>query len=300
MRSSAWLAISAPWSQVSDRSTRLGQFGHPGGHGLTHRLGAVPGQRGPILFLGRRHDLPSRGRCNSTVKRVVRSTSVPIAERFGPMIRSPSQWPGTSRPSTSAGRSLINTSGVTDFLPRPSRTRTRHPQRPPGAQTGDNLAPQPTPALNVERLVDRFVGDPHGVVVGKVEPQPVRDLFRAPRLRPTPVLNGRCCGTIHVHPGPDSPPHRPPDPRRPAAPARTHATHQIPASFAAFGRFAAVPPSTARSTPDTPACRARRRVAPQLPRDRRRRPTHSPRDLPHAHTLSPKGERSPPARQRYR
>ena len=49
----------------------------------------------------------------SIVNRVVRSTSVPIAERFNPMIRSPSQWPGTARSSASAGRSEINTSGVT-------------------------------------------------------------------------------------------------------------------------------------------------------------------------------------------
>ena len=50
-----------------------------------------------------------RGRCSSMVKRVVRSTSVPIAEfdATDPMIRSPSQWPGTARSSTSAGRWLI-------------------------------------------------------------------------------------------------------------------------------------------------------------------------------------------------
>jgi len=49
----------------------------------------------------------------SIASRLVRSTSVPIADRFRPMMRSPSQWPGTARSSTSAGRSLIITSGVT-------------------------------------------------------------------------------------------------------------------------------------------------------------------------------------------
>lgn len=44
---------------------------------------------------------------------VVRSTSVPIAERCNPMIRSPSQCPGTARSATSAGRSLISVSLVT-------------------------------------------------------------------------------------------------------------------------------------------------------------------------------------------
>ena len=59
------------------------------------------------------------GRCNNSVKRVVRSTSVPIAEVLTPKSRSPSQWPGTARSTASAGRSLIMMSGVTNALPRP-------------------------------------------------------------------------------------------------------------------------------------------------------------------------------------
>ena len=43
----------------------------------------------------------------------VRSTTVPIAERCRPMIRSPSQCPGTARSSASAGRWEISTSLVT-------------------------------------------------------------------------------------------------------------------------------------------------------------------------------------------
>jgi len=49
----------------------------------------------------------------STVNRLDRSTSVPIAERFKPMIRSPSQCPGTARSSASAGRLEIITSSLT-------------------------------------------------------------------------------------------------------------------------------------------------------------------------------------------
>ena len=44
---------------------------------------------------------------------VVRSTSVPIAELRSPMIRSPSQCPGTARSSALAGRWLIMISGLT-------------------------------------------------------------------------------------------------------------------------------------------------------------------------------------------
>jgi hypothetical protein len=50
------------------------------------------------------------------VKRLERSTSVPIAEWPRPRMRSPSQWPGTARSSASAGRSLIMISSLTKFL----------------------------------------------------------------------------------------------------------------------------------------------------------------------------------------
>ena len=76
------------------------------------------------------------GRCNSIVNRVVRSTSVPIAELRSPRIRSPSQWPGTARSSASAGRSLIMISGLTKVRPRCRvRAGPRDPQRSPGSQT---------------------------------------------------------------------------------------------------------------------------------------------------------------------
>ena len=53
------------------------------------------------------------GRWSNIVNRLVRSTSVPIAELRRPSMRSPSQWPGTARSATSAGRSLIKISRVT-------------------------------------------------------------------------------------------------------------------------------------------------------------------------------------------
>lgn len=36
--------------------------------------------------------------------------------------------------------------------------------------------------------VDRLVGDPHGVIIGMMDPQPVRDPLRVPRIRPPDVL----------------------------------------------------------------------------------------------------------------
>ena len=129
-----------------------------------------------------------RGRWSSIVNRVVRSTSVPIAELPSPRMRSPSQCPGTARSSASAGRSLIMTSGATMRLAPPAAPRPWHAQRPPGAQAGRQLAPQRAAALHVERLVDGLVADPHRLIARKVEPQPPGDLLRAPRPRPAPVL----------------------------------------------------------------------------------------------------------------
>ena len=47
-----------------------------------------------------------------------------VVTQLGLMKRTPSEWPGTARSSTSAGRSLMRTAGVTNDLPRP-RVRDR-------------------------------------------------------------------------------------------------------------------------------------------------------------------------------
>ena len=52
------------------------------------------------------------------MNRVVRSTSVPIAELPSPRIRSPSQSPGTALSPISDGRSLIINASVRKDLPR--------------------------------------------------------------------------------------------------------------------------------------------------------------------------------------
>ena len=60
----------------------------------------------------------------STVKSVDRSTSVPTAERlYLPLMVSPSQWPGMSRSSISAGRSCMET--MLGICPRRSWPRAR-------------------------------------------------------------------------------------------------------------------------------------------------------------------------------
>ena len=50
------------------------------------------------------------------------------------------------------------------------------------------LAAQCPPPLDVQRLVNRLVRDPHRFIVGILDPEPMGDLLRAPRCRPMSVL----------------------------------------------------------------------------------------------------------------
>lgn len=115
------------------------------------------------------------------VNLVVRSTRVPIAERFRPMVRSPSQCPGTARSSASMRPFADHYLGCDMAARTLSGASTRDAQRPPGAQAGDQLPLESTTALDVERLVDRLVRDAHGLIIGEIQPQPVRELLRTPR-----------------------------------------------------------------------------------------------------------------------
>ena len=104
-----------------------------------------PARAGPFLTLSRPRSA-MRGRWSSIVNRVVRSTNVPIAELPSPMMRSPSQCPGTARSSASAGRALIMMSEPTNSLPRPRRralgTRSARPVRK-HAVSSRRSAPRP-------------------------------------------------------------------------------------------------------------------------------------------------------------
>ena len=122
------------------------------------------------------------------MNRVVRSTNVPIAELPRPMMRSPSPCPGTARSSASAGRLADHDVGAYKLLAATTAASPRHAQRPPGAQAGRQLTAQCPPPLDVQRLVTRLVRDPHRVIVGILDPEPMGDLLRAPRCRPMSVL----------------------------------------------------------------------------------------------------------------
>ena len=87
-----------------------------------------------------------------------------------------------------AGRSLIMMSGPTNSLPRPRRRALGTRSARPNAQAGRQLAAQGPPPLDVQRLVDGLVRDPHRFIVGILYPEPMGDLLRAPRCRPMSVL----------------------------------------------------------------------------------------------------------------
>ena len=128
MRSWACCAISTPWSQVKDRRSCWGSVVIDSAMASRTAWAPCPARGGPFLTRGCSPWPAMRGRCGSIVKRVLRSTRVPMAERCSPMIKSPSQWPGTARSSASGGRFEIITSGVMNLLPR-WRVRARGTRR---------------------------------------------------------------------------------------------------------------------------------------------------------------------------
>ena len=62
------------------------------------------------------------------------------------------------------------------------------PQRPTCPQASGQFAAQRSPALDIQRLIDRLVGHAHRLIIGEVQAQPLRDLLRAPALSPTAIL----------------------------------------------------------------------------------------------------------------
>ena len=177
---------------------------------------------------------------------------------------------------------------MTKDLPRPRAPRPRHPQRPPGAQAGGQLALQRPPALDVERLVDRLMADPHRRVIRVVQPQALGDLLRAPRHSPSTVLPRPVPASLPGHGWPGNR-----GPARGGDMARQPLLHVGPQHrvrrelrrLRATGRPLRVP--LGRGRPVLEAATPRRRIAPQLPRDRGRRPPEPAGHLAHAVTLRP-------------
>ena len=129
--------------------------------------------------------------------------------------------------------------------------------------------------------------DPHRLIIGEVDSQPVGDLLRAPRCRPPAVLTARLVRDRSTARSPaPAPPSRPgAEPARPAAPARTPASARQPRASRSSdaGPPLRLPLRDRRPVLELPA--AGSRVAAQLPGDRRRRSPNLTSDL--AHTRHP-------------
>ena len=221
--------------------------------------------------------------------RLLRSTMVPMADRPVPMIRSPSQCPGTARSAASAGRSLITTSAVTWPCGLLLRPRSWFPQRPARAQARHQFAFERTPPLDVQRLVDRLVADAHGLIIGEIDLQPVADLLRTPRRRPPSVLAVRL---VQAFPRgwPRSGDDRAVGPADLSGQSLLHVVAQLVVArklrcLRSLRGLLRLPLRDQRSVLLFPA--PGRRVAAQLARDRPRVAAEPARDLTHTDVLGP-------------
>src|SRR5215211_2449591 len=193
-----------------------------------------------------------------------------------------------------------------EFLAAPLGTSPRYPQRAPGPETGDELATESAPALDVEGLVDRFVRDPHRVIIGEVDPEPIRDLLRTPRLRPPPIPTATMAATdeAHIRPGHRLAVRLSDDAGKPLLHVLAQRVVRRELRDLRPARASLRVPLR-RRRPILQPVRARRCVAAQLPRDRRRRPVQPARDRAHPELLSvedrdlfPLSKREIPPRQR--
>jgi hypothetical protein len=176
-----------------------------------------------------------------------------------------------------------------DVRPRPlSGPGSRDPKRPSGAQAGDQLAVERAAGLHVERLVDRLVADPHRLIIGELDREPVHDLLRAPRLYPSAITPMRLVPTFPFPTG-----------RAESLavvgadhtgqsvldvgtqPVVGHQLRDLRSPSAPFGM-----PLCKRRLVVQPIG-PRRGVAAKLPRDRRRAPAQPPGDLPNRDILRP-------------
>lgn len=84
-------------------------------------------------------------------------------------------------------------------------------QRATGAKTQDEIASQGAATLNVKRLVESLRTDAHGLILKDNQPDPVRDLLRAPRQYSAAILSMRLIAACPI-------PRRRPDKHGPVSP----------------------------------------------------------------------------------
>ena len=144
--------------------------------------------------------------------------------------------------------------GAYKLLAATTAASPRRAQRPPGAQAGRQLAAQCPPPLDVQRLVNRLVRDPHRFIVGILDPEPMGDLLRAPRCHPMSVLAAAMTSTTpgaHVWARHGRPRPQPSLCLR-GGPARSSSADRSRPAWLFSGAWHVGRCATAQSTPDTP------------------------------------------------
>ena len=260
MRSWACWAISAPWSQVSERRSCSGSVVILAAIASRTASAPCPASAGPFSTRAlavavharqvQQHREPGGALDQCPDRRAVQSDdqiAFPVARH---------------RPVGGFGRALADHDLRADEVPAaPARAGPRHAQRPPGAQARGQLAAQRAAALDVERLIDRLVADPHRLIIGEVHPQPVGDLLRTPRPGPAALLPAAVTAPDPAHLRPR---HRRAvgrgDHDRRGDPARSRATSHWRPAWPSSGAERAGRPATAPSWPDT---RTRRPASPR-------------------------------------
>ena len=210
-----------PRSQVSDRRSCSGSVVIVDAKRVLHRDCAVAGERRPVLR--------ARDRTVSILAWQVDQHR----ESGGALDQRPDR--GTLEPDQQVAFPVPG-NGTVGGLGRPfadhdlgryvrpcllAGSGSRNPECPSGAQARDELALERPAALHVESLVDRFVADPHRLIIGKVDPKPARDLLRAPALHPATITAMGLVLTVPRRPRRARTPTSGPRTRPTAAPART-------------------------------------------------------------------------------
>ncbi len=188
--------------------------------------------------------------------------------------------------------------GADELLAAPAGACPGHAQRPPGAQARHQLAAKSAAALDIERLVDGLIGDPHRGIIGEVDRQPVGDLLRAPRSSPAPIL---AAAVAAADPSDVGPRHKATvGPRDHARKTVSDVLSQllVRSQLGHFGATRApLDMPLGRGGPVLQAVRPSRGVAPQLPRDRRGVAAQTASDLTKPRSVGHARRRCPRAQQ---
>ncbi len=175
----ACLAISPPWSRASERRScpcrelswaviATAPWLAIGGPFLTCGVLPKPSIRGQVqqhrVSVGALHKSPDR-------------ELLQVDDQVAFLV--PGHCPVGGLGGPGGDRDLLGDEGPAAALGAGPRLT----QRPPGRQTRGQLPGQYATALDIQRLVDRLVADPHRLIIGEVDREPATDLLRAPDPR---------------------------------------------------------------------------------------------------------------------